>query len=529
MVSRDFYVATRHAGLYIPCTLSFDDEQFDRIATEVARLTEIVLHTSTYDRLLSLDIRCSDSDEALTGPDIPTPVLDAFTTLARALSLSLERLVNLAVYVPLPLVPLILESLRLPAPLLRSFVFECDQGNPEQPASHSISVSLFGNEPHNLRHVSLSSIVLPAVPIPAFSRVSRVQLSFGGARNLDIGLHFPRTVDMELRCDPSDDNKTPPELSFTGLTLEGLVVRAGADYAPDLLLSAVNRRLHLDSIPVIQMYTYGCDSATLLWQSIPERLVLWIEADFVGDADMCVVVSSPGTGWTRLLHFHIWCPELYPRSPIEDLPFLDNIVQLRLDNRFLDGILRDMLSLEVLEHIQIDLPSRGPAPGMLWPPAWKDGVSHGDALPESWCFEVEYPEYWLTCPSLKVLTLSAVDRPMTVNSREVAYLGCALGQENATWTETAGLVLVGVSFATPASRDLIEETFCVVLECKFTGAGAPEDLGLGMSLYEWDTLAAALILTALALIGVDFATPVAPSCSIFSCENYDEGLWEEGL
>ncbi|EJD47146.1 hypothetical protein AURDEDRAFT_123602 [Auricularia subglabra TFB-10046 SS5] len=203
---------------------------------------------------------------------------------------------------------------------------------------------------------------------------------------------------------------------------------------------------------------------------------------------MSFIVSSPGTAWTRLLHFHIWWPEICPRSPIEDLPFLGNIVQLRLDNRFLDGILCETLSFEVLEHIQIDLPSRAPAPGMLWPPAWEDGVSHGDALPESWCFEDEYPEYWLSCRSLKLLTLSAVDKPVTVSSREAAYLGCTLGQKCASWRETARLVLVGVTFAMPASRDLLDETYSAVLVHTFTEAGAPHDSGSEMSLYDWDTV-----------------------------------------
>lgn len=494
-VSRDFYDATRLAGLYIHRTICIDlgkpDIAVELLLEHILCFAEILLHTEEHNCLLSLDLDLSKrtgEDIFAEEVDIPDIFLRAFTLLARMVALSLNWLVKLSIVLPPPLVDPMIECLCRPAPVLKDFTFKCDQGWLRHPSRHALSPQLFAAQASNLRRVSLSSIALCALPVPAFAGVRTACLDFGGSLELDVAANFPRAVDLEFRHEPLGEDAEVARLRFTGLAVQRLVIEDGAE--PPLLLPAISRGLRLLSVPEMHLYSnFDTYTTASLCPASPGPVAvrLWPGPPDMG---MSIMVSSLEKNWKRLLHYGWWLADEGIPSSMGEFPFHASITYLRLENSYIDGLLHAQLILEALEHVRIDLPSDAwPTPGMLWAPAWKGGVSHADKLPEYWCYEAEYPSYWLMCPRLKTLSLFAIDEPMVVHPHELAYLGCALGQEYVTgYEKTAHLVLVGVSFPEGSSPVLIDVTFSVVKTFEFGAAGLPEDLDSGLWEYQWNPI-----------------------------------------
>ncbi|EJD47122.1 hypothetical protein AURDEDRAFT_163730 [Auricularia subglabra TFB-10046 SS5] len=479
LVSRGFYAATRLSGLYVHHSICVDRKKQEYAVFGTITFMSIVDHAAHFDRLLSLDIYYHNDrgEEAFTASDMPRDIWNALAALVALLPHALEKLVRLFITVPQTLVPSMLDALREPAPLLNTFCFKSDQGWWHLPATYTLPQDLFGGRLHagNLRTVSLSGVGLGQVPLPAFARISHVHLEFGGAFSLNLGQHFPAASHLEFRRDGYAQGARPLHLGFIGLSVQRLAVEDAAD-PPHLLLAAISEGLQLHAVPEVQIHNDdNGDSAELLWPTSPGPLAVRLEDG------IAIVVSSLISTWKRILHFDSYDPEgIILPSRLGGLPILGHVTYLRLENAFVDGLLRAQLDLEALERLHVDVR----APGALWPPAWKTGAAQPDTLPEAFCFVVDYPDHFLRCPRLETLTLLAPDGPLVVHSREAAYLGCALGQEHRDCT----LALVGVSFSEPVSWDLLKQMFSVVTSDGFERGDAQEDQDSGLWDYDWSTV-----------------------------------------
>ncbi|EJD47093.1 hypothetical protein AURDEDRAFT_163703 [Auricularia subglabra TFB-10046 SS5] len=426
LVSRGFYTATRLAGLYIHHSICVDRKKQEYAVFGTITFMSIVDHAAHFDRLLSLDIYYHNDrgEDAFTASDMPRDIWNALAALVAHLPHALVKLVRLFITVPPTLVPSMLEALRDPALLLNTFCLKSDQG-------------WCGGRLHtgNLHTVSLSGVGLGQVPLPAFEQVVRVHLELGGAFSLNLGPHFPAASHLEFRRRESAQGAQPPHLGFTGLSVQCLALHA----VPG------DVQIHNDD---------NGDSAELLWPTSPGPLAVRLEDG------IAIVVSSLISTWKRILHFDSYDPEgIILPSPHGGLPILGHVTYLRLENAFVDGLLRAQLELEALERLHIDVR----APGALWPPAWKTGAAQPDTLPEAFCFVVDYPDHFLRCPRLETLTLLAPNGPLVVQSREAA-------------------------FSEPVSWELLKQMFSVFKSDEFERGDAQKDRDSGLWGYDGSTV-----------------------------------------
>ncbi|EJD44492.1 hypothetical protein AURDEDRAFT_166588 [Auricularia subglabra TFB-10046 SS5] len=439
--SHTFRDAAKQAGLYIHRTIRWDPAV--DVSQDLSTFLDVANYAIEYDCRISFELACigmvpwTDAEKE-TLYDI---CRETFEALARGITLVMDYLVFLRVSVPDYLRTELDAVLLDPAPQLHSFEIRDYGGQGALRTAPLIRLpsDLFAGDAPKLRSVSLEYIPLGPHPIAAFSRVEHARFEYQEIfPETNVAHHFPHLNSLYIEYNREGLVGHPPECNLRGLALAKLTIASDDE---QYLLPAIARDLELSSIPVIECHSPAGAHETIwaapLCADDDTELCAHI-SHCEGPGDMVSIdVTSRGADWLCAYRIEGWeLDEPYALFG-QDV----DLVSLRLDNKYIAGLLESGISLPRLRHLRIDLRPRGHFASMIWPLAWGVRLSldnGGDCG----------GEYSVPCPSLETLAIVALEKPMLVRDTEVVELSEALGQLDREDGERAQLILRGVSFYT---------------------------------------------------------------------------------
>lgn len=358
-------------------------------------------------------------------------------------------------------------------PLLRIFTMIIPRNYSAEQPSQTLPLDIFSAGAPQLRTVVLQGSLIGSQPIPAFERVNHLIIEqFTTLQHTPINLCFPRLTALQVYACSTAKDLSP--LDFSGLQLRTLVVRGHDPFERIYEL----RNVQLETIPEVHLVQYFPIWKGRLWERE------------IGDFAVHLRVSDMLEGWQISV--------IQPRRPWlfvchivdEDNPFrvvgLENIpgaaqhlTSLRMGNQCLHGfLLREGISFPALRELRVDLISSSKAGSMLWPPdsptLFTDGRIPANAGSAATFKSAPKSFYNVACPALATLTVFALDKPMLVQAPAAAFLGRALGCLERAKSDRPVLSLIGVDFAPPQARALVNKVFSEVRKSAFVG-GVSED------------------------------------------------------
>ncbi|EJD42813.1 hypothetical protein AURDEDRAFT_168057 [Auricularia subglabra TFB-10046 SS5] len=481
-VSRTFYDLAWRAGLYIHRNICWRNAP--GCVHDCAVLNELVPHALKQGLRLSFSFvfvsySMDTSQDVSTSPTARE--LLSFITAALPITVYLDIVVSDT------FVARLTAGLRHPAPNLTAFNLAIDTVNEEAKITYDLPIDVFMQSARNLRRVTLENVALGNDPIPAFSRADYVDLVYDNqCPHTELVRHFPRMRHLGLGFIRDEDAPPPPpptEFSLEGVLLRKLILR---DY--EALMPVFLSDTNLHDIPDVAYF-----GDTMEWinpfcntkKDGPISIRLTVNAD---DCDISTSIVPEHRRWRRVYNLDIW--DLTRPFPILRLAGLrERLTYLRLDNFILFSLLEcSGLALSALRELRVDLCTRGPFSAMVWPPDWACDPTHVTlSFGEQDKSAPEFPETsycYVDCAALRRLTLFAMDAHMSVDSKEIAFLGRALSQCTRPEQERAALELVGIEPKLPVAHALLDKTFSVVHHLEFAGEESLRGRDSGL----WDEL-----------------------------------------
>ncbi|EJD45859.1 hypothetical protein AURDEDRAFT_124342 [Auricularia subglabra TFB-10046 SS5] len=336
---------------------------------------------------------------------------------------------------------------------------------PDTPCPITLPCDLFAGCAPQLRSVRLATVTLPDDPVAAFRSVIRAIVTYKTAfPRITFARQFPSLRDLEV--DYSDDQIEPSSFNLSGVTLGLLAI---GDSSTNGLLDSVARSVDLSSIPLVLVICDNIEWNEPLWAN--DRSPISVRLSFATNTRhaLSVFIVPAHRRWRRLFRV---------RTLIEDEPLHIGTVPnlgtrmtyLRIDAPFLRDFLELELALPALLTLHIDVETH--EKDELAPPGYE---AHQDV--RSFSPEPAGSRVWMPSAALENITLFALDAPVRdVDSRRVAFLAHALGAK----ADKAVLELIGVTFAEPVARALINETVSEIRNGEFAGYDWRKDLDDGL-------------------------------------------------
>ncbi|EJD47079.1 hypothetical protein AURDEDRAFT_163689 [Auricularia subglabra TFB-10046 SS5] len=481
-VSRKYYDLAWRTGLFIHRYICWRNAP--GYVHDCAVLHELVPHALTKGLRLSFSFVFVSYDLDTIQDVSTSPTAHELLSFITA---ALPIIVELDIVVSDTFVAGLTAGLLHPAPNINAFSLTVDTVNKDEKITHALPVDLFMKSARNLHCITLQNVALGNDPIPAFSRADYVDLSYENeCPHAELVRHFPRMRRLGLDF-ISDGDAAPPlpptDFSLDGAPLRRLILR---DY--EVLMPVFLTDTNLHDIPDV---SYIGDTAEWIGPlcdpkndgPISIRLTV-----YASDCDISISIVPDHRRWRRVCDLNNW--DLSQPFPILCLAGLHKrLTYLRLDNFILVNLLEcNGLALSALRELRVDLWTLGPFPTMVWPPDW---LCDSDDGPFSFRErDKSAPEFhgtiysYVDCAVLRQLTLFAMDARMSVDSKEVAYLGRALSQCMRPEHERAALELVGIKLRLPVAHALLEKTFSVVHHLEFAGEESLRGRDSGL----WDEL-----------------------------------------
>ncbi|EJD47151.1 hypothetical protein AURDEDRAFT_163759 [Auricularia subglabra TFB-10046 SS5] len=483
-VSRQFYAATWRAGLFIHRQLDWMPARGSIPGLDV--LKDLVDHALRKDLRISLTLTWDGDDES--DPEQRAEIYKAaqphVDDILSVITTALPLLVYLSLELPDHFRPQLDSALRRPAPRLRTF--EISRTLDDTPCITPLPLDLFAGSSPQLRALSLGTTTLPDEPISAFRHISFAGLEYSEVfPHITINRHFPSITGLRLAFFTADSAASPQRFELSGLALHRIIIDDGDATG---MAESVARSIDLSTVPVVQAIGDSITWSESLWSSnkadLSIRVAQWPEKI----EDLCVLVVPAHLLWRRLYRLLVWDTGM--TLPIRDMPNIGMRMRyLRIDSLLVRSFLKLELTLTALRDIHIDMRSNGLDCYKFSPPGYYAECDLKSFEPRAEVPTEEAagaPYVCAPCPALEELTLFALDAPIAgVESRRVAFLARALGQLGRPKRGKAALALIGVDFERPVARVLLGQTVSKIRRYAFAGQG--------------------------------------------SCEDYDEGLWEEGL
>ncbi|EJD47078.1 hypothetical protein AURDEDRAFT_184030 [Auricularia subglabra TFB-10046 SS5] len=454
--SRAFRDAAKQAGLYIHRTIRWDPAV--DVSEDLSTFLDVANYAIEHDCQISFELTCigmvpwTDTEKE-TLYDI---CRETFETLARCITLVMDCLVFLRVSVPDYLRTELDAVLLDPAPHLRTFQIRDSGGQGALRGAPLIRLpsDLFAGDAPKLRSVSLEYIPLGPHPIAAFSRVKHVRFEYQEIfPETNVAHHFPHLNSLNIEYNREGLIGHPPECNLRGLTLSKLSLASDDE---EYLLPAIARDLELSAIPVIECHSAAGAHETIwtapLCADDDTELCARISHCEGPEDTVSIDVTSRNADWLCAYRIEGW--EL--DEPYAFFGGDMGLVSLRLDNKYIPGLLESGISLPRLRELRIDLRPLGHFASMIWPLAWGVMLSPDEGGNSG-------GEYSVPCHSLETLALVALEKPMHVRDIEIVELSEALGQLERKDDERAQLVLQGVSFFTVG----LDEMFSAVRSLPF--------------------------------------------------------------
>ncbi|EJD44494.1 hypothetical protein AURDEDRAFT_185065 [Auricularia subglabra TFB-10046 SS5] len=478
-VSRRFNSSAWAAGLF--ASLSIECYCADGRPEELDDLAGIVQSALRTGRWLGLSIQIGIKK-----------VIESESAVAREVLAVVQEALPVLVYLSLEIsdhvIPLLASVLHSSAPHLKELCLRRFDHHDENPSGDLAQIGAFAGEMPKLRSLALENVAIGPDTVPAFSGVRTLRLSYVDVfPDIDYAVQFQRLRCLSLKFHTALSAMPLQPFNLGGVRLQKLVVhQLHDDESEDDLMSSVLRSVKLSDIPVFEHILHA--SSTLEWSiwhpndgaCVSIRAQQLLEDELSG---LRMIVVPEHLGWRRkyqLIDFEIGSPWVTEGS--QSLGEL--LVYLRIDNSVLTSLLERLCpGLSALRTLQIDFRSSGEYPALVWPPDWLDYTLVKPKTRSTVDFAQRGKGYTvLKCPALETVRLFALDKPINVLAREVAFLGRALGQCPRPEQERAALELVGVGFARSGSRDLLAAAFSGVRALPFAGTDSPADWEDGL----WD-------------------------------------------
>ncbi|EJD47138.1 hypothetical protein AURDEDRAFT_184042 [Auricularia subglabra TFB-10046 SS5] len=451
-VSRAYRDAAKHAGLYIHRSVTWNDN-LQSVFEQIKTFMEVALYTATNDGRLSFEL--AFDGYIPESPEEKRMIYESrksfFATLCAGLALSMRFLVFLRLALPDYFRNDMDAVLRRPAPHLRAFEIHDFgmQGMLREEPLVPLKSDIFSGEAPKLRSLALSYVPLPAEPLAVLSRVTHVHLDFEDVfPEIDLPRHFPALDSLHIEYLREAASAPAPGCILRGLQLTTLTIDT---MDRTVMLPFISEALDMTSIPVVKLVQDadtedGCDWAgTLAEKDITELHGTISGSGTAADAaeeDVDVVIALPRAGWRREFRVREWTL----REPYALLRCGGaGLVSLRIENKFLPGLLESGAALPVLRALRVDLRARGRYAAMVWPAAWGVALGSDDGGEADGV-------YLVPCPRLETMSIVAPGTtPMRIEGKEVLELAEALGQADRRAGERARLVLRGVVFKSPVN------------------------------------------------------------------------------
>ncbi|EJD47076.1 hypothetical protein AURDEDRAFT_163686 [Auricularia subglabra TFB-10046 SS5] len=479
-VSRHFYATAWQAGLHIHRNIRWNNE-LGRF-THRTTLNELVRHALKKDRL-RLSFSCSVmsfSLDLIEKAPFPSSIHDLLSLITSASPV----LVSLKVMGFPRFIASLAAALRLSVPNLAAL----DLTVPPFYAGmivQELSVGLFSGCAPKLRRLTLQNIPLGRGPVAAFAHLDSVCLGYEGQfPHIDLARQFPlvrhlhvklttenqEPLPLSLNLDGSSDSLRKLTIRFYNLSARTPVVLTGTD------MSGVPDVEHFGSAiawsdPLWHRTDDGPISIRLIWRSVRE---------------ISIFIVPEHARWRRVYCRNDWSSGV-DEFPVLRLPGLHSrLTYLRMDNNFLPALLECTgLALGALRTLQIDFNTQMPHAFMVWPPDWLHDPLDNYPFTERDRSAQQFSgtSYgYVECDALERLRLFAMDKEMSVNSNEVAFIGRALSQCARRAQDRATLEVVGVELDAPVPHALLDQTFSEVRRHAFVGENSVQGRDDGL----WD-------------------------------------------
>lgn len=463
--SRQFYAAAWRAGLFIHRDIEWLDDNGH--ADELAVFKDVLEQARRKDVLrLSLTLACYPSREHYPRRHAVSSSESDANEIFSVVSAALPFLVYLTINIPDEFRPQLHEALGHPAPRLRTL--NMYRNSYHVPCLLPLPCDLFAGSAPLLHTLTLHTVTLPNSAVTAFRAVSQAALTYYN--------HFPRIrfrdqlpnlkdLDLQFTVSFNGHAALPHYSDLAGLPLRSLAIEDNS--SDTMLLDAITHSL--SAIPVVFVGGKTIKWDERLWAA--DKAALSIRLTHLPDgpwdeATLLVNVSPAHRRWRRLYRLNEWDTGM--PVPLRGLPNLPaRLTYLRADAMAVCGLLKLELSLSALRNLHIDLRGYDSEPAMLQSPDYNATL---DVLSSS------SPRVWTPCQALEQITLFALHRPLTVDSRRVACLAHAFGQLG----RRVPLSLAGVEFDEPVADALLEQTVRTIVMHAFGDSGwrACNDEGL---------------------------------------------------
>ncbi|KZV84295.1 hypothetical protein EXIGLDRAFT_727409 [Exidia glandulosa HHB12029] len=393
-----------------------------------------------------------------------------------AIELALPILARLRVVIPDIYSSALQDALKHPAPYLRELELsrsgvrlDLPPVDSEQKFIHIVSVDIFRGHAPQLFCVNLCNISPGEQPIPAFSNVHRVGLSYDYyTPRIQLAHLFPKLRNLKVSFD--ENPILPPSIICRGLTLDSLVI-ADVSTWKSVTFDLIDNGLDVSPIPMITILSWkppihhamtGTSGPVSLHVTQPPDDERQYEEGYMAN----IVILE--TGFRRVLDFNYYRTNGVPFNKFQILA--SRLVYIRVDYEVLLGVLKFKCDLPVLRRLQLDLRCDENFERRFW--------YAGDLAGSN---ELADLQYRLPCPLLERVIFSATDVEIRkISPLQVAYVGAAFGQLERAAEERAQLHMFGVEFDTNARRTLIDEIFSRIEFFKFARDvdKSPQELGL---------------------------------------------------
>ncbi|EJD47081.1 hypothetical protein AURDEDRAFT_163691 [Auricularia subglabra TFB-10046 SS5] len=480
-VSRKYYDLAWRAGFYIHRNIRWRNAP-DRVH-DCAVLNELVPHALTKGLRLSFSFRIVSYCMRRIQDVSTSPTAHELLSFITA---ALPILVYLDIVVSDTFVAGVTAGLTHPAPNLTAFNLTIYTLKEDEKITHALPVDLFMKSARNLRHVTLQNVALGNDPIPAFSRVDYVDITYENQfPHAGLVRHLPRMrrLGLEFLSDGDAPPPLPPtEFKLDGAPLRKLILR---DYEPLMPVFLSDTSLH--DIPDVEYFGDTVKWIGPLCDTKKDGPISIRLTGHAPDCDIGISVVPEHRRWRRVYNFDNW--DIDEPFPILRLARLhERLTYLRLDNDILLSLLEcNGLALSALRELRVDLRTVGTFSAMMvWPPDRPCGPGT-HSFREQDKSALDFPDMsycYIDCGALRRLTLFAMDACMRVDSMEVAFLGRALSYCTRPEQERAALELVGIELELPVAHALLEQAFSVVHHLEFAGEESLRGQDSGL----WDEL-----------------------------------------
>ncbi|EJD45857.1 hypothetical protein AURDEDRAFT_164914 [Auricularia subglabra TFB-10046 SS5] len=279
-----------------------------------------------------------------------------------------------------------------------------------------------------------------------------------------------RDLQLSLRL---ENQPSPPRFSFEGVTLRKLKLRVYNSFpAGPVVLTGTD----MSGVPDIEHFGSAIAWSDPLWHRTDDGpikvSIIWRSV-----CNISIFIRPEHFRWRRVYNREDWS-SLPAEFPILRLPGLHaRLAYLRMDNTLLPNLLECAgLPLGALRTLQIDLRPQAPTARMIWPPDWLRDPGRPDLRNYSFTDRDRSAQQfsgtsycYVECAALERLTLFAMSKEISVESREVAFLGRALSQCVRLAQDRAALELFGVELHAPVAQALLDQTFSEVRQHEFVG------------------------------------------------------------